>query len=671
MRRLPSLLIVGAVLLLSTTAASAPSTPAAPNLSAAARSTAPQTLVFYNARLALREGRPLDVLKLWLLRNAIESSGTLSVNDGDFRSTVWAALGESGLCPDGFIEDDDGAGLWPIAIHNWLLKNQRREPPSQPNAWSSFRGGVQQRPVSLFDVLDVEELRTVRFSRALCLTPWVQQPRLFLRTGAVQWVDMNDRLSVGLMLKDMLQLARDRVHQDKVTGLALLDTRLFDLDVALTRLQAQKARQQTSVLDQALRAAGVTPGGRLEMAKRREEAFGTSAQGSLWRRAMAWPAPEWLSLREDRRLSLFADADRGLAGIVDDAVRDDLVIAVADALIVRGDGAGVGRWLGFAAGPPEGHGTDDVVDQRHGAPTRTERLQGALFRAARGERLLSLDVSTGFRERSALALHRGVDFVRAGDTIGALRSFAFALAHADDSADPETMHRLARRWLAFVLSQYATTDEVIGIVEQFVPGVDYAVVVDSLVWRAAFHQDAPSFVGVCASATRRKAAAVLRLCTQLEPLMRGNPVALWAAVEDKGGAAAVRFAERLLDELSSEPLDVRQNQRSTLQLTLRVLDDAAGGGASLQKKVDGLRRRAQGLLDGIAAFDDSVRGRVEAIAPDDEAYVGSVRLAPADPLPWPFARPQATPPDPFLPIALRPVEQTRDGVTTFAWSLGE
>ena len=116
---------------------------------------------------------------------------------------------------------------------------------------------------------------------------------------------------------------------------------------------------------------------------------------------------------------------------------------------------------------------------------------------------------------------------------------------------------------------------------------------------------------------------------------------------------------------------MRHNQRATLELTVRVLDEAARGGASLQKKVEVLRRRTQGLLDGIAAFDDSVRGRVEAAAPDGEAYVGSVRLAPADPLPWPFARPQATPPDPFQPIALRPVEQTRDGVTTFAWSLGE
>ena len=634
-------------------------------------------MVFWNARLALRESRPVDVLKLWLLRNAMEareaSRGAGSVHDGDFRSTVWAALGETGFCPDGFIEDDDGAGLWPIAIHNWLLKNQRRDAPSQPNPWSSFRGSVQQRSVSLYDVLSVEELRTVRFSRAFCLTPWVQQARMFVETGALQWVDMDDRLSVGLMLRDMLLVAQRTTHTDKVTGLALLETRLFDLDVTLTRLQAIKARQETSTLDQALRTAGVTPGGRLELAQRRQAAFAGSLAAVLWRKAMGWSATEWLSLREDRRNSLFADADAGLAGVVVDDVRDALVIDIADALLDRQDGAGVARWMGFAGAPqtPQTQTDDDVSAGHAGIASRTERLKERLFGGARGERLLGLDVTTGFQERSAIALHRGVVAVKAGDTLGALRSFAFALAHADESTDPEGMHRLCRRWLAFVLSQYATTEEVIGIVEAFVPAADYAVIVDSLLWRAAFHQDLASFDGVCASAIRRKAYTVGRLCTQLEPLARGEPVALWTAVEAVGGAGAVRFTERLLDELSTEPLDVRHNQRQNLQLMLLMFDDASVGSAATQKKIEVLRRRAQGLLDGIEAFDDSVRGRVAAAAPDGEAYVGSVRLAPADPLPWPFPRPQVSPPNPFLPIQLRPIERTRDGVILSAWTLAE
>ena len=34
-----------------------------------------QTLVFYNARLALRDDQPTEVLKLWLLRNSLVAQG--------------------------------------------------------------------------------------------------------------------------------------------------------------------------------------------------------------------------------------------------------------------------------------------------------------------------------------------------------------------------------------------------------------------------------------------------------------------------------------------------------------------------------------------------------------------------------------------------------------------
>ena len=55
-------------------------------------------LVYYNARMALREGHSLEVIKLWLLRNALESeTGRISRHDMDFRSVTWAALGEAGI----------------------------------------------------------------------------------------------------------------------------------------------------------------------------------------------------------------------------------------------------------------------------------------------------------------------------------------------------------------------------------------------------------------------------------------------------------------------------------------------------------------------------------------------------------------------------------------------
>ncbi len=654
-----------------------PSSPAtATTTTTMADATGPQELVWLNARLAMREGRSVDVLKLWLLRNALVDQGHAPIHDVDFRSLVWAALGEGGYCPDGFIDDEDGAGLWPLAVHNWLVKNQRRQPPSAANAWTAFSGGLQARPVSLFDVLDREELKSVRFARGACLVHRLIQPQVLATGAAVQWVDMDDRLSVGLLLRDAIRIAETTLDPDLVEGRAVLTTRLFDLDVALTRLQAAKARRETSLLEQALREAGVTPGGRLELAKKREQAFGRSAAAALWRTAMAWPASEWLALREDRRLSLFADADVGLKDVVDAGARDGLVVDVADALIARGEGAALSRWLGFAGTPPSRTAVADEAPapgaELVAIDERTRRLREAIVLGERGERLLALDDAAGFRDRSVVALHRGVHFLGAGDTIAALRSFAFALARAEEGSDPETVHRLSRRWLAFVLSQYATTDEVVAVVERFVPVTDWGVVVDSLVWRAAFHQDPASFALVCDAATRKKAGAVRRTCEQLQPLVQGAPATMWQKVAEGGDGALVRFAERLVDELSTEPLDVRHNQQQTLQGTIATLDDvAARSGNASKKRLDLVRRRAQALLDGVAAFDDSVRGRSERAAPDAAAYAGSVRLAPADPLPWPFARPAPTPPNPFLPLVLRPVERVEDGERRFRWSIAE
>ena len=665
----------------SSSSLAAPSVAAAkePLLSADAEVVPPQTLLFHNARLALREGRPVDVLRLWLLRNALESQGEVPTNDDDFRSVVWAALGETGFCQDGFIEDDAhrrrrdgafvdvGAGLWPLAMHNWLIKNRRRQPSPGDDTWSSFRGGVQQRPVSLYDVLSFEELRTVRFSRAFCLAPWVQQPRLLIEQGGIQWVDMDDRLSVALMMREMIKAAERTLSPELVTGRALLETRRFDLDVAITRLQASKAKQETGLMDQALREAGVSPGGRWELKQREQESFGRSPEAILWRNALLWPAEEWLSLSLDRRLALFDDADRGLQGYTNLAARHRLVGDVADALLKRRDGLGLTRWLGFVSEPD----LPAAVDNPEARRLEAELLRATFTEGLRGEQMLALDPGTGFRERSAISLRRGVKRVGDGDLLGALQSFAFALAHADESSDADTIHRLSRRWLAFVLSQYATTDDVVAIVERFVPVADYGVVVESLLWRAAFHQDQRSFDLVCDSAERRKAGSVRRQCVRLTPLVEGDPGRLWTSLlEVSGEAGTLRFGSRLVDELATEPIDVRYNQRQTLEGLLVVLDNAeARGATSVQKRARVLRLTTQALLDGLNVYDESVRGRVDAAAPDAAAYAGSVRLAPADHLPWPFPRPQVTPPSPFAPIRLRPVERARGQTRLSGWRL--
>lgn len=676
-------LLFGAVGHAQPTSSSSSAAPSSSSSSSSSASKVPanvdaQALAFINARLALRDGRPQDVLRLWLLRNALASAGHAPVHDGDFRSIVWAALGEQGYCADGFIEDSvvdngfAGAGLWPLSVHNWLLKNVAKPPPSQPEPWSSLRGGVVQRQVSLHDVLSGEELQSVRFFRASCFMPFTQQLRVADATGSLSWVDMEDRLSVGFMMRDLLVIAETRLAFDKVEGRALLATRRFDLEAALTKMQATRARQQQSLVDQMLRAAGVSPGGRFAVQQQSEAQLAASTKTALWNKARTWPTSEWLSLSSARRLSLWAEIDKAEK---DEALRARVITSMIDGLLARrgpGDGRELQSWLGFA-GRYKTLPKDADVDARFGDPDRTALL-ASITDGERGEALLALDPQTGFRERAAIALHRGVKFLADGDVLAALRSFATALSTSADGSNAEVVHGLSRRWLAFVLSQYTTTDEVLGVIDRFVPTIDYAAVVETLVWRAAFHGDTDAAARIAAQAKAKKSAAVLKLSTQLQPLTNGDPAALMTSVNDgRSDAAVARFAEQLLDHLALEPIDVRHNQRRTLELLLEVLEpQVERASPSQRKRLEKVTARAQALRDTVGAYDDSLAGRLDQADPDTAAYAGSVRLAPADPLPWPFAPAVPTPPNPFAPIKLVPVEWKQpDGSLLYAWSLRE
>jgi len=52
------------------------------------------------------------------------------------------------------------------------------------------------------------------------------------------------------------------------------------------------------------------------------------------------------------------------------------------------------------------------------------------------------------------------------------------------------------------------------------------------------------------------------------------------------------------------------------------------------------------------AAHEQVEQRFQALAPKHEAFAGNIRLAPADPLPWPFVMPDPEAPSAFVPLLL-------------------
>lgn len=617
----------------------------------------PQTAVYYNARIALRQGRHKDVLKLWLLRNALTSQGEAPIHDSDFRSAVWASVSGAGLCHDGLRTDDDpgGAGLWPLALHNWLTRSSsKQQAPEQPRTFTSFGAGFQQRRFSLHDVLSAEELGGTRFVRGDCLRPYLTLVQLDTR----HWLNLRDRLSTGIMMRDLIVLAQHSLDSERVRGLVVLETRLFDLEVALAKLARSKARQETGLIAQLARTTGVSESAMTLLRDKRLAAVRESQYTELLRRCLTWPVEDWLSLSPDRRLALFGESRDAYANDDDTAPdRDRTLLSIIDALVQRQDGKALTQWLGYAS-PGEDPGGESA-------------LLTSITGGARGERLLSLGPESGFRERSAIALRRGTASLTLGSPLDAMRSFALSMKHSDESRRSGEVHNLAKRWFAYVLSQHQASEEVLAILSAFVSPVDRNQLLEVLLWRAAFHADPESFERIAAR-IRRGGALDLRV-HQLRLLSRGDAGAMWrqTRAQAEHPSSVYRFVTLVTEELATEPLDVRRKNIATLELGTTLLSEvAAQTNPGLRRRIVEQQQRIQTLLDGLDKYAASPSGKAYSVAPGSEAYAGSVRLAPADPMPWPFAVPRVQAPSPFSPIQLTPVEWNNDdGEQVFGWHI--
>jgi hypothetical protein len=606
-----------------------------------------QTLVFYNARIAQRSKRPTEVLTLWLLRNALVDAGQPGPHDGAFRSLVWAATGALGLCQDGVARDEGegGAGLWPLGVHNHVLTLKQAEELPQP--WNAFDVGRQQRRVSLADVLSDEELQSVTFSQTDCFLPRLLQ----LEFGLSPFQELEDRQVQGALMKRLLSLALKTIDQRLVTTTALLEARLFDLDLSLAELRGRKKKEVALDKADQVRGQEMSAVAARQAGQQAAKALDDPGQQAFLRKTLTWRADEWLTLSRQRREFLFAKAR---PEATDPAALRALTLDVIDALVATEAGDEVMGWIGHLP---------RLADQE------------AVFDGARGERLLALPDGSGFRERSVIALHRGVRQLERGALADALRSFAFALARSDTSRESATVHALARRWLSYVLSRYQATAEVLATLKALVPRQDFNPIIEDLVWAAALRADGDSFDRLAASA-QRGGAFDSRL-GRLGLLAHGKPAELVVQLQTSATDApyeTLRFSRQLIEGLEREEAEVRRANRSLLQQLVTLLD-ALSGQLGNSKTNDRLARdlagRAQAMLEAMGT-PGGPNGEVRALGLGYSAFAGSLRLAPSDPLPWPFAPPEVEAPPVFSPLQLVPVEwRDSKGELVFGWRITE
>lgn len=612
------------------------------------------TLIYYNARMALREGAPVEALKLWLLRNALEEvTGQVSAHDPDFRSVTWAALGELGLCPDGLPRDSDGAGLWPVAMHNWVVRNMsRRSQGARPRPFDAFQVNRQQRFVAIGDVLSFQELRTVRFSRGKCM-----RQRVALGVAG-EWplAKLSDRQVAARLLQDLLQQSRDTLANERVHGEAAIEARLFDISLQLTALAAREARQQSRQQAALGRLLGLS---RASTDAMRQDAPGyTFDQGSepdrILRAAVGWSVSEWMTLSPDRRLFIF-DHARNYDG--DPDALDAIALGIIDALIAAGDGAEVARWIAHR----------DVLTDTAG--------HAAIWSGARGQAILALDRDSGFTERSVIALHRGVDHLERGELPEALRSMSYAMQFSHESRSAETLQPLSRRWLSYVAGQFEITDALLVMLQEMVPRREYSLILEDLMWRAAFHADLASFErGIDGQLGR---GALGRRIELLYPLARGDLGRFTRDVRSglrDSPSETLRLLDQLVQRLELEDATIRSRHLPTLerlrgQLSPLIESDDAG---RQSRKAGELTARMQAITEGLEGLTEeaSDRDRARSLAPDGEVFAGSVRLAPADALPWPFRASEIPAPSIFSPLTLTPQEwRGEDGERVFGWRI--
>jgi hypothetical protein len=612
------------------------------------------TVVYYNARMALREGHALEAVELWLLRNALEDrTGRLSPYDADFRSVTWAALGDLGVCQDGYAKDGDGAGLWPLALHNQVVRNLgRSKPPRRPRPFDTFEVDRQQRFISITDVLSLRELATVKLSRGRCGRP----RQALLAAGESLTAKLSDRQVAARLLRHLLEQARSTLAEGRVRGLATIEARLFDIDLELTALAAQEARKESRKAARRGRELGLSRESvaAMTVAAPTTTLSPTSKAAGVLRACASWPVSEWMALAPDRRLFLFTQA-RAYDGRPADF--DQLGLAIVDQLIADGEGETVEVWIGqLAAG--------DAADTRR-----------AVWSGSRGQALLALDGDAGFRERSVIALHRGIDQLERGELMDALRSIAFARQHAYESKAAGDLEGLSLRWLSYVAGRFAISSELLVTLQELVPRQDYAVILEDLLWSAAFHADRRSFDAGVSNQLGR--GALERRLALLAPLAAGDVPRFSAGIRtglaDTPGET-LRFLDQLVQRLELEDAGVRAAQLPTLVSLRRLLAPLAAdtGDSGRQGRIAALlMERTQAIAEGLGGLPEAgERDRARSLAPDSEVYAGSIRLAPADPVPWPFHTTDPPAPSVFTPLELRP-EEWRDasGEWVFGWSI--
>ena len=609
--------------------------------------------VHANARLALRDDYPDETLKLWFLQNSLESTSQEAGPYGDdFHSLAWTALSRLGICAEGLAKDSKGAGIWPVAQHNLMLKMLRKPPlTSRLTPFDAFQLGYQQRFVGIYDVLNRDEIAALRFRSNFCLTPYLEKAEIW----DFPWSDNDLRVTRAIVLKRLLQDALTTTANPKVRGQAVLSARIFDLNLYLIDQVERERRRARSEQARAGKTAQFSPKAVRDMTHPRERAFigAEREQEEILEQSSKWQTAEWLQIEPERRLYLFmrtAEFHQNSMNL------DKLLLELIDVFIARKDGQSLNHWLG-------------VYHELSDGDRRREIWSGQ-----RGQQILQLGPEEGFQEQAVIHLHQGIHAIQTGDYLAGFKAFAESIAVADTSTHPDKVRNLALRWIAHTAGQFTLDKTLLSILEKSLPKLERIEILESLLWQAAWSGDEAAFkLGEKQLARRR--AATERMAT-IRPLASGDIKMLirnLKQVSAQRPSAAIKIVEVLLQTFERQTLERRRAHRTTLTALNRYLDWLIGkqDQRSFERRLTRLEDQLDSISLGLDNLSDSDRVLQET-SPYSTTFIGSVKLAPTDTPPWPFRVPSIKRPNPFSPIQLTPVEwRSKENELVMGWLLGK
>ncbi|MEE2643821.1 MAG: hypothetical protein VYD19_02700 [Myxococcota bacterium] len=618
-----------------------------------------QDQIFFNARLALRAGQSEEVLRLWLLRNRVEADQLqVSAFDGDLLSVLWVALGRRGVCPEGIPEDEGvgGAGLWPLAAHNFILRKQRERSAGTP--FDAFRAGYQRREISLHDLLNREEFERLRFTTGSCR--WRQ---LFLAEEERRQLDMSKRIDRVRLLLYLIERGRKTIDRSRVSGWAVLEARRFDLWLQLIELKRrEKARTQRGVARTARRLKlpnDSSPDGPIFKA--------SSPLAALLREAITWPAVEWLALSPDRRHTLFQAARQQSPTERKSEAMTRLILEIIDQLISANQGETLTDWIAWL-----------------GAEPAQRRL---IWSGERGRRLLNLPETSGFQRRAPIALARGVDALSRGESQEAIEHFALAARWGAKTGQrgEGSITALSLRWLSFVTGRFQLNEALLLTLKTLLRREDYRLILRDQLWGAALSADLPSYERALAALPGRGAGR--KRAQRLRPLAEGDQETFVRALIDlyrERPAAALRFLESCLTQLERRPARERLSLSQALGEILTAIEEGEVGRPRPSRRALESQRRLRAILEGLQGLDEAIgdQRRLQAVPMKSareaqetaltgrQLSLGALRLAPRDLLPWPFLPAERRSPSATRLLQLIPVEREGpNGTLELRWQV--